>query len=141
MRFLTLAFFAAAAPGAASAWSWPATPAQIGSRARPQALPCARPVCLRAAKEGGASGGAQRGQEEAWDASPFKAGKSRYEAFYEGQGVGGADGAIDTTAEDILRCVCACAHTDTYTHIRMSSMSVCVCVCVCVYRVEIHIYM
>jgi hypothetical protein len=109
MRFLALACLAA--PGAAIAWSWPAAPAQIGSRARPQALPCARPVCLRAAKEGGA----QRGQEEAWDASQFKEGKSRYEAFYEGQGAGGADGAIDTTAEDVLRCVCARTHTHIHT--------------------------
>lgn len=28
----------------------------------------------------------------------FKQGKSRYEAYYEGQGQGGSDGAIETTA-------------------------------------------
>ena len=102
----------------ARAWAWPAgIPAQTAARARPGPGACplrpraARRACLRAAPGGGGGGadsgadsGAKRGQEEGGGAGPFKAGKSRYEAFYEGQGAGGADGAIDTTAEDVERC-------------------------------------
>jgi len=54
------------------------------------------PVCLRSSPlDSPAAEDADENNE-----GVLKKGKSRYEAYYEGQGQGGKEGAIDTTAVD-----------------------------------------
>ena len=68
--------------------------------------------------------------EESAARKGFKPGKSRYEAFYKGQGDWGKEGAIDTTAQDLERYTgvgslvcCSCVPQLVLTCLRVPSLA------------------